>query len=99
MSNLPTWRTGQAIRTRICKGTPGIAASCRAGRLVIARPDTGTLDDDHHAAAEALARRLGWIGTPESRGFRLFSGTLAGGDGVHLIVRTRRARTTNKAAQ
>jgi len=94
MSNLPTWRTGQAIRTRSLpiigtKHGARVSASCRAGRLVYTTAGlaTSTLDDDHHAAAEALARRLGWIDTDKApKGARLYSGTLANGDGVHLIT-------------
>jgi len=94
MSNLPTWRTGQAIRTRSLpiigtKHGARVSASCRAGRLVYTTSGlaTSTLDDDHHEAASKLARRLGWIDTPTApKGARLYSGTLANGDGVHLIA-------------
>ena len=75
----------QAIRTKAIAPTntrgPRVAASCDAGRVVISWDHKLYIDDNHEAAANALARKLGWL----DNGWVLVGGGL-GAEFVWVLV-------------
>lgn len=87
----------QAIETRYLGPTNArgsrIRAKAAAGSLTVSYDHALNSAANHKAAAVALANKFGWLtgkpGEPMGRNENeVFSGKLASGDGVHVLVPT-----------
>lgn len=59
-----------------------VKATAQVGSMAITWDDALDSDDNHRVAAEAFARKMGWL-----RGGVMHSGVLPNGDHCHVIAR------------
>ena len=81
----------QAITTKYLGPTNSrgsrVKATCQAGSVTVSWDHALSSEQNHTAAAEALASKLGWIG--DDSDWRLVGGGLpSGGGNVYLVVRS-----------